>query len=235
MSGSAATRRTSQLRFVAAVAVSNVDKLSNEGEVPVQLCNYVDVFAAGDIDSTRDYMRATATPAEVHRFSLLPGDTVLTKDSETASDIGASAYVTDDAPELVCAYHLAVVRPERRCLVPRFLFWATKSDSVRDQWRTAATGVTRFGVRQADLLRVEVPVPPLEEQRAIADYLDRETARIDDLIDKQERLIELLRERRSAAVWSGVTGRGEPGDGEQRIRGSGRSRMTGGKAGAGSC
>ena len=41
-------------------------------------------------------------------------------------------------------------------------------------------------------------MPPLDEQRAIADYLDRETARIDTLIEEQQRLIEMLRERRSA-------------------------------------
>ncbi|MFF0243540.1 restriction endonuclease subunit S [Streptosporangium sandarakinum] len=49
-------------------------------------------------------------------------------------------------------------------------------------------------------LRMAVPVPPLEEQRAIADYLDRETARIDTLIEEQQRLIEMLRERRSAMI-----------------------------------
>jgi type I restriction enzyme, S subunit len=43
-------------------------------------------------------------------------------------------------------------------------------------------------------------VPPLEEQRAIADYLDRETARIDTLIAEQQRLIEMLRERRAAVL-----------------------------------
>ena len=42
-----------------------------------------------------------------------------------------------------------------------------------------------------------IPLPPLEEQRAIADYLDRETARIDTLIEEQQRLIEMLRERRA--------------------------------------
>ena len=44
------------------------------------------------------------------------------------------------------------------------------------------------------------PVPPLDEQRAIADYLDRETARIDTLIEEQQRLIEMLRERRAAVI-----------------------------------
>ena len=45
-----------------------------------------------------------------------------------------------------------------------------------------------------------MPLPPLEVQKVIADYLDRETARIDTLIEEQQRLIEILRERRQAAV-----------------------------------
>jgi type I restriction enzyme S subunit len=54
-------------------------------------------------------------------------------------------------------------------------------------------------------LRMAIPVPPPEEQRAIADYLDRETAHIDKLVDEQQRLIEMLRERRRAAVEEAVS------------------------------
>ncbi|MGW1198654.1 restriction endonuclease subunit S [Streptomyces sp. NPDC002536] len=56
-------------------------------------------------------------------------------------------------------------------------------------------------------LSMAIPVPPLEEQRAIADYLDRETSRIDTLIEEQQRLIEVLRERQAAAI-SGAVARG---------------------------
>lgn len=60
------------------------------------------------------------------------------------------------------------------------------------------------GVRQSlklkDIARMPVLVPPMDEQRAIADYLDRETTQIDTLIAKQEQLIATLRERRSATV-----------------------------------
>lgn len=61
-------------------------------------------------------------------------------------------------------------------------------------------GSTRDKLTQAALMKITVPTPPLDEQRAIADYLDRETARIDTLIEEQQRLIEMLRERRSTAV-----------------------------------
>ena len=52
----------------------------------------------------------------------------------------------------------------------------------------------------AQMAALELPVPPLEEQRAIADYLDRETARIDTLIEEQQRLIEMLRARKRAVL-----------------------------------
>lgn len=52
---------------------------------------------------------------------------------------------------------------------------------------------------------VAVPLPPLEEQRAIAAFLDRETAKIDALVAEQERLIELLKEKRQAVISHAVT------------------------------
>ncbi|MFJ3204415.1 restriction endonuclease subunit S [Streptomyces sp. NPDC086989] len=55
-------------------------------------------------------------------------------------------------------------------------------------------------------LSMAIPVPPLEEQRAIADYLDRETARLDTLIEEQQRLIEMLRERRQDLIRDAVLG-----------------------------
>lgn len=51
-----------------------------------------------------------------------------------------------------------------------------------------------------------MPLPPLEQQREIADYLDRETAKIDALIVKAERFIELAWERRAALITAAVTG-----------------------------
>lgn len=67
------------------------------------------------------------------------------------------------------------------------------------------------GLRQSlkfdDVKRLPVLVPPLKEQRAIADYLDRETAQIDALISKQEALIETLRERRDSVAVYALSGK----------------------------
>ena len=62
------------------------------------------------------------------------------------------------------------------------------------------------GIAAGNILRLRLPVPPLDEQRQIADHLDRETAKIDALIAKAERFIELAQERRAALITAAVTG-----------------------------
>lgn len=61
------------------------------------------------------------------------------------------------------------------------------------------------GLAVETIAALRVPIPPLEEQRAIANYLDRETARIDALIAAKERLVELLAEKHRTLVTQAVT------------------------------
>ncbi|MCG3040984.1 restriction endonuclease subunit S [Streptomyces sp. S1A] len=183
---------------VAEAWTSNVDKHTVEGQPEVRLCNYTDVYKNESITSDLDFMEATATPEQIARFRIRRGDTIITKDSETADDIGIPAYVEYEADDLICGYHLAIVRPDPRAIAPRFLYWVMASGAVLGQWRVLASGVTRVGLRSTDLTKATIPLPPAGEQRAIADFLDSETAQIDALIAKQNALIDVLRERRSA-------------------------------------
>lgn len=184
---------------VADAWMSNVDKHTVEGQPPVRLCNYVDVYKNDSIVDSLDFMAATATRDQIKRFQVRVGDTLITKDSETADDIGVPAFVEYEADDLICGYHLAIIRPDRRKVAPKFLYWALGSEPTARQWGVTAAGVTRVGIRSTDLNKVTIPLPPLDEQRAIADYLDHETAQIDALVAKQEEFVGLLRERRSRA------------------------------------
>lgn len=87
-------------------------------------------------------------------------------------------------------------------LLPRYVHYLLRSQPYRDQYLLYTRAQTTFDrrVQQQDLDNLPVPVPGLESQRAIADYLDRETARIDTLIEAQHRLIDLLHERRQSLV-----------------------------------
>lgn len=90
----------------------------------------------------------------------------------------------------------------------RYLNWLLRSTSYANGYALLSRGV-RIGQAEIDndkFRQMPILLPPLGEQRAIADYIDRETARIDTLIDEQQRLIELLRERRRAVMGHGVEG-----------------------------
>jgi type I restriction enzyme S subunit len=193
-----------RLKFFARVQLSNVDKKSVEGEELVRLCNYVDVYYNERITGDLDFMAATATSEQVRRFSLRSGDVLITKDSESWTDIAVPAVVTEDLPEVLCGYHLAHIRPGADC-EGTFLSRAFGAIGPRDQFQLAANGITRFGLG-GDAIRAGVfAIPPLAEQRAIAAFLDRETAKIDTLVAKKERLIEILQEKRTALITRAVT------------------------------
>jgi len=87
----------------------------------------------------------------------------------------------------------------------RWLLHALKSTAVFAQLEAGALGATIRGINIRDLKRASIAVPPHAEQRAIAAFLDRETARIDMLVAKKERLIELLQEKRTALITRAVT------------------------------
>ena len=194
-----------RLKTLASVRLSNVDKKSRDGEVPVKLCNYVDVYYNESITARLDFMEATATPDQVRRFRLQTGDVVITKDSESWDDIAVPAVVAEEATGVLCGYHLALIRP-RAGVHGEFLARAFSAIGPRDHFHLAANGITRFGLG-GDAIRTGLfPLAPREEeQRAIADFLDRETARIDELVAKKEELIELLREKRTVLITRATT------------------------------
>jgi type I restriction enzyme, S subunit len=149
-----------RLKHVADIRVSSVDKKTTAGDPEVRLCNYTDVYYNERITGALAFMAATATEDQRATFRLKQGDVVLTKDSETADDIGVSALVAEDVPDLVCGYHLAVVRARTGRTVGRYLRWVIASTVARQQMSAAATGVTRFGLRAERDCRSANPSSP---------------------------------------------------------------------------
>ena len=193
-----------RLKGCANARLSNVDKKSVEGEPEVRLCNYVDVYYQDRIHGEMEFMTATATPAQVRNFSLREGDVLITKDSETSTDIAVPALVTEDLADVVCGYHLALIRPQADC-AGAFLSQAIRAVGLREQYHIAANGITRFGLTVDAIRNGMLPVPPLPEQHAITRFLDRETTKVDALIVKQQELIRLLQEKRTALISHAVT------------------------------
>jgi type I restriction enzyme, S subunit len=161
----------------------------------VRLCNYKDVYYREAISADQEFMAATATPEQIAAFGLRNGDVIITKDSETADDIGVPVFVREAAPDLVCGYHLALIRPRTDRVDPRFLYWVMCSRPVRSQLTVAATGVTRFGLRSGAIKGARVELPALEDQRRVADFLDTEAGAHDSSVLRLRRLSGLVQER----------------------------------------
>lgn len=193
------------LRSVADYIVSNVDKLASEDEIPVHLCNYTDVYHNEFITLGLEFMSATASEHEIEKFGLSKGDVIITKDSESWEDIGVPALVRETADDLVCGYHLALLRPHKTVMDSAFFFRCLQAKPIRLQLELSARGVTRFGLSKSEIGAMTLPVPSLPQQRVIADYLDREMARLDMLVTAKERMLELLVERRKVLITAAVT------------------------------
>lgn len=91
---------------------------------------------------------------------------------------------------------LAAIRPAG--IDSRFAWWALHARV--DRLRASATGSTFEAITAEDIGSLMVQLPPPSDQRRIADFLDAETARIDALIEKKRRMVELLTDRRTAAI-----------------------------------
>jgi type I restriction enzyme S subunit len=117
--------------------------------------------------------------------------------------------VKKSAPDLVCGYHLAIIRSRANVLFGDYLLRAFQSCAVNQQFQVAASGVTRFGLPKSSIGDAWIPLPEPSEQQAIAAFLDRETGRLDRLVGQKRELIERLKEKRTALISRTVT-RGLP-------------------------
>ena len=197
--------QVAKLKHIASVHLSNVDKHTIEGQESVQLCNYTDVYKNEKITSAIPFMRASASDEQIKRLSLQKSDVLLTKDSESPDDIGVPAVVSENLTGVVCGYHLAIARPQSDVAIGEFLFRVLQSEQIKRYYFSRAVGMTRYGLDKQALAETPIALPDLEEQQAIADYLDRETAKLDALIAAKERLLDLLAEKRRALITYAVT------------------------------
>ena len=193
-----------RLRHISEFKNSSVDKKTYEGQAAVGLCNYTDVYYNEFITKDLPFMQATASPAEIEQFSLQKGDVIITKDSEDPSDIGIPALVADDVLGVVCGYHLTQIRTGD-LNTARLIHRTMQSHVTQAYFFVEAPGITRYGLGQDTIGSVTICLPPLNHRGSVANWIDRETARIDAIIAKKTRFIELLKEKRSALITHAVT------------------------------
>jgi len=194
------------------LATSSVDKLTSDDEQPVRLVNYMDVYSRRFIDRGMQFQVVTASKDEVVRFQVQQGDILFTPSSETPDDIGHSAVVVDALPDTVHSYHTVRLRVRDDAeLDLRFRGWVANNEVVRRYLAQCATGSTRYTLSLGRLGSAIVALPPLAQQKRIAEILST----VDEAIEETEKLIAKHQQIKSGLMHDLFT-RGLTPDGQLR-------------------
>lgn len=200
-----------RLADLAEIRTSNVDKKSYPHQFHVRLCNYMDVYSHDYITGDIRFMTATATAAEVQRFGVEEGDVLLTKDSEKPDDIGIPTVVTEQIDNLVCGYHLALLKPNKDCVDPVYLAKQLATTETVSYFARYANGSTRYGLSSGSLAATPIQVAPLKQQQRIAEILST----VDEAIEQTEALIAKTQQIKTGLMHDLFT-RGVTPDGQLR-------------------
>lgn len=148
----------------------------------------------------------SVTSAQVaETYSLRAGDVVLGMDRPFISGGTRVARITESEAGSLLVQRVLRIRDSDNLLADYF-YYTLKSQGFRDYMEPEFTGVSVPHLSESQVSRFRIPLPPLDEQRRIADHLDAETAKIDAMIAKAGELRALLDERRSALITATVTG-----------------------------
>lgn len=150
-----------------------------------------------------------STPEEQERYSVKEGDIFFTRTSETIEEVGFSCVCEKDIPNATFAGFLIRVRPFSDKLHTPYAKYYFRSTHLRFYLVKEMNLVTRASLGQSLLKSMPVLLPPLEEQKEIADYLDAKCAEIDKLIAKKEQLVKELESYKKSLIYEIVTGKRE--------------------------
>jgi len=133
-------------------------------------------------------------PSEQAVFGLQPGDVLVTEGSGSLSAVGAACVWSGELRGTICFQNTLLRLRPRPSTDARFLAWWCRHAFADGIFASIATGANIFHVSADRVRSLPMSYLPPDRQRAIADFLDTETARIDAVITKKRRLIDLLEE-----------------------------------------
>ena len=185
------TRKWTEIRFryLADVRKGRLPSSDDEAGLDAESAPYL----------TMEYLRGENS--EPTLISVNPGLLMASADSILLLWDGSNAGEFLHAKWGVVSSTAALITP--KFVDPTFFFWACKGQEDRVRAETVGMGIPH--VNGEFLANLRIQLPNLNQQRAIADYLDRETARLDALVAVKERVLGLLAEKRRALITRAVT------------------------------
>ena len=126
------------------------------------------------------------------------GDILFTGSGETIGDIGKSVLYFGEG-EIFAGGDIIVLRLNAD-LNPLYISYLVNTNFIQYQKSLSGKGEIIVHIYPKNIKEIKTPLPPIEEQTYIANYLDNKTKQIDDLINKKQNLIELLKEEKTAII-----------------------------------
>ena len=177
------------------------DEVLPESTDPEFEMTYVDIGNVDAVDGIigTELLTFDKAPSRARRIAR-KGDVIV---STVRTYLRAITAIQKAQPNLIVSTGFAALRP--RQLETSFASYALRAPHFVERVVAHSVGVSYPAINASSLTGFEIAYPDAAEQRAIADFLDCETVRIDALVEKKERLIELLQEKRTALITRAVT------------------------------
>jgi len=188
-----------RLKYAATINDESLTE-ATEPDYELQYIDIGNVDAYGTVQDVVTYKFEDA-PSRARRIAR-HGDVII---STVRTYLQAIAPIENPPNNLIVSTGFAVVRPMVNLFDARYCKYAVREKRFLWEVESRSTGVSYPAINASDLVDIKISLPTLDTQRLVADYLDRETARIDALVAEKEKMLALLEEKRAALISRAVT------------------------------
>lgn len=199
-----------RVKEISKVESSGIDKKIVEGEELTKIVNYVDVYnnQRHELYNSDDYMVVSASAEKIKSKKLKKGDILITPSSETVEDIGISSVVMEDLEGTLFSYHILRIQFSKNIDI-YFKKYVFNNTFVQNYFSSVSTGTTRKILSLSKIYNLQIPIPPLSEQVAIAEYLDKQSEKIDRIVENINAQLGKLAQLKKSLINECVTGERE--------------------------
>lgn len=184
--------------FVKGGCAFSSDSFIDEGEPVIRIS---DIKQDGSVSLENCKSVSDELAKRYSEFCVMPGELVM---AMTGATIGKAGLFSGNKPALI-NQRVGVFKCDDRCLDYKFLWYLLSSCGYQEHIKLTAFGGAQPNISDTGMVGYMAAIPIIDEQINIANFLDHETAKIDTLIEKQQQLIKLLKEKRQAVISHAVT------------------------------
>ena len=199
--------RTNRLKWISQIENSGVwgedDEFPNSVNVPIPTTGQLSIDGEWYYDKMN--LRNLSND-EWNKYKCIEGDIVVVKSSGSSTNIitGKCGFISEeDSEKFGFSNFLMRVRPNK--MIPKLVYYFLSSNLTKQRIERMVSSTTYPNLKVDEYSNSELLIPPISEQQQIVSFLDNKTSLIDSLIEKTQRKIELLKEKRTSLINEVVT------------------------------